>query len=202
MSPSQPFSTHGMWGFWGSRWLSSSPGRCGRAGQPVGRSTEQEWHLVEPLPTVPGCRLCLALCQVLPLLESWPGDWAAPAWAARPAPMGAWENGCRREQWSLAEPKSKVLDSGSRAPGTPLPRALGSAGSDLRPRPRLAPRPSSRSAEGPLREALQDSQRWLCTHQGGCFVAVRLLGQDLGRLAPLCPACFDRLQRRWSWEHR
>ena len=70
MSSSQPFSTHGMWGFWGSRWPSSSPGRCGRAGQPIGRPTEQEWHLVEPLPTVPGCPLYLALCQLLLLLES------------------------------------------------------------------------------------------------------------------------------------
>lgn len=201
MSSSQPFSTHGMWGFWGSRWPSSSPGRCGRAGQPIGRLTEQEWHLVEPLPTVPGCPLYLALCQLLLLLESWPGDRAAPAWAARPAAAGAWENGCRREQWSWAEPKSKVLHSGSRVPGTPLPPALGCMGSDLRPQPCLAPRPSSRSAEGPLWEALQDSQRWSCTHQGGCLVAVRLLGQDPGCLAPPCPACSDRLPRRWSREH-
>lgn len=191
MSPSQPFSTHGMWGFWGSRWLSSSPGRCGRAGQPVGRSTEQEWHLVEPLPTVPGCRSRLALCQLLPLLESWPGDWAALAWAAKPAAVGAWENGCRREQWSLAEPKSKVLHSGSRAPGTPLPRALASAGSDLRPRPRLAPRPSSLSAAGS-----PPGFRAVVVHSSGG------LPRCPGCLAPLCPACSDRLQRRWSWEHR
>ena len=127
--------------------------------------------------------------------------WRAPAWAARPAAAGAWENGCRREQWSLAEPKSKVLDPGSRVPGTPLPPALGCAGSDLRPQPRLAPHLSSRSAEGPLQEALQDSQRWSCTPQGGCLVAVRLLGQDLGCLAPPCPVCSDRLPRRWSREH-
>lgn len=147
---------------------------------------EQEWHLVEPLPVVPGCPLYPALCQLLPLLESWPGDRVAPAWAARPGAAGAWEDGCRREQQSSASPSPRsslqVPERRARPPHWPW------LGSDLRscsasPIPPLA-------QQRPLREALQDSQRRLCTHhQGIVWLPSGSWGRTQACLAPLSPAC-------------
>lgn len=129
---------------------SSSPGRSGRAGQPFGRSMSRSgtWLSLCNGPRVPFAWLCV---QLLPLLESWPGDWVAqPGQPSQHGRRGLGERVQRREQWSLAEPKSKgppfrLQRRQARPSHRPWPLREG-----LRPRPPAPPcsRPSS-----PMREA-------------------------------------------------
>lgn len=64
----------------------------------------------------------------------------------------------------LSKPKSKVLASGSRAPGTPPHTGLGW---EVTSDPTVLPLSLLLFSRGPLREALHDSQQWSCTHHQG-----------------------------------
>lgn len=174
MSSSQPFSTHGCRAS-GARGgqaalRGGAAGRISPSGNPWSRSGT--WLSLCQWSRGALCtRLCASCCHC----------WRAGQGTGRlrPGQPGQGRRGPGRTRAvELSKPKSKVLASGSRAPGTP-PAHWPWPGSDLRPRsaspvpPLAQQRPPAGSPPGFPAVVVHSSS-------GGCLVAVRFLGQDLG----------------------